>query len=460
MIVALLCAFGFTAYYAINNIVVEQSRLQQQAVSPVYELVNQELLRPLHIAQTFAETVTFDDELNTDDIDEQALMTRLAQLEERLGLSFFVALDKPRRQYNSNGSAFDLIEGKVYWYFEALEQNKNIMADLGQVGDIHLFFDVKVFNKANEFLGFVGVGKSIQIFMDRFEEYQQLYGFNFLFVNDNNEILLSSIPDLVVIDEYVPPINELPAFASPELDLNNLDGVIVNINRSKYIVSEIFIQELDWRLLLLVPLEARQAVMTQTLISNALLTFAVVASILAAVYFIFLQYRLKLEQTSLVAPLTQLPNRLFLTRQYQRFSRTESTLCVVVCDLDRFKEINDHYGHNAGDLVLESAAQALTSHLRQQDVVGRWGGEEFVMLIPAQSSDIGEMLAERARQEITQAEIYHEGERINITASFGVAFGDSTQAMSKLIGKADVALYRAKQLGRNRVIVETSNRDS
>jgi diguanylate cyclase (GGDEF)-like protein len=127
-----------------------------------------------------------------------------------------------------------------------------------------------------------------------------------------------------------------------------------------------------------------------------------------------------------------------------------------VCDLDRFKEINDQYGHNAGDQVLESAAKALTRDLRQRDVVGRWGGEEFVMLIPAKSTDVGEMLAERARQEIAKAEVYHEGVRINITASFGVTFGHGNTPMSKLIRQADVALYRAKQLGRNRVVVQSS----
>ena len=177
----------------------------------------------------------------------------------------------------------------MYWYFEALEQNKKIMADLGQVGDIHLFFDVQIFDENGSFLGFVGVGKRIQAFLDRFAEYQELYGFHFLFVNEKEEVLLTSLPQLIVIDEYVPPLTEVPAFSSSNMDLEHLDGEIINYDENTYMVSEIFIQELDWRLLLLVPLEARQATMTKTVFSNALLTFAVVASILAAAYFVFLQ---------------------------------------------------------------------------------------------------------------------------------------------------------------------------
>lgn len=87
ILITLLSVFAVTGYVAINNIVSEQSRIQQQAVSPVYSLVNRELLKPLHIAETFAETITFEQILNND-VDESFLLAQLARMEERLGLIF------------------------------------------------------------------------------------------------------------------------------------------------------------------------------------------------------------------------------------------------------------------------------------------------------------------------------------------------------------------------------------
>ncbi len=98
-------------YNAIGNIVAEQSRLQQQALSPVYKLVRDELLRPLYIAETFATSVDFTTVMGDDDIDEIALLARLKKMEEDLGLVFFVASEKKRRQYFSNGRTIELIEG-------------------------------------------------------------------------------------------------------------------------------------------------------------------------------------------------------------------------------------------------------------------------------------------------------------------------------------------------------------
>lgn len=212
LMLALGVAFFFATYNAIDNIVAEQSQVQQEAVSPVYELVRDELLRPLYIAETFASSIDFTTTMESPDVDEAALLQRLRDMERDLGLTFFVASERSRRQYFSNGATLDLVEGEVAWYFEAKARGKDFMADLGQVGDVHLYYDVMVRGRDGEFLGYVGVGKRIQQFVDTFDQYKARYGYDFLFANDRDEIILSSLPELVVTGAYIPTLESLDWF--------------------------------------------------------------------------------------------------------------------------------------------------------------------------------------------------------------------------------------------------------
>ena len=441
------------AYIAINNIVAEQSRIQQQAISPVYNLVNEQLLKPLYIAQSYGQSVDFNNLMDTPDIDQQALIEQLKRMEEKFQLVFFVASEKARKQYFSDGRTLDLVEGEVYWYFEAQALNKDLIADLGQVGDVHLYFDVKIYNKDNENLGFVGVGKRIQEFLDSFEEYKKQYGYDFLFVNDRNEIILSSLPELVVTDEYIPTLETLDWYQLSQQKQQQLDNLLIEVDEESFLISEFAIEELDWRLLLLVPLQARQAQITSSFVANSVLAVSVVLLVFIAGFYLMMRYKQHLEKRIEIDELSGLPNRSYLQRRFNQIRREDSELCIVIVDLDHFKEINDTYGHNAGDIVLQKAAQCLSKELRQQDIVGRWGGEEFVMLIPSSTQEIGEAIAQRAKDGIEKMTFEFNGQSVSVTASFGVVFGSSTLAFSKLLANADLALYEAKRNGRNRVEV-------
>lgn len=452
ILLTLLSVFAITGYIAINNIVSEQSRIQQQAISPVYSLVNQELLKPLHIAETFAETITFEQLFNKE-VDESLMLEKLASMEKRLGLTFFVALEKQRRQLMSDGRKFDLIEGEIYWYFEALETKKRILADLGQVGNIHLFFDVRIYGDDGEFLGFVGVGKPIRSFVETLTAYKEQHGYDFLFVNEDNQVLLSSVPDFVVTDEFVPDLAELDWFDDTSIDFNDLNNVIVEHDNNEVLVSEISIPQLNWRLLLLTPLETRQTQLTQTFAINALLASSVIILVITGVFLAFVTHKRKLERRMEVDALTGLANRTYLQKRYQRLQRRASSVCIVMADLDHFKQINDCYGHNTGDEVLKSAASVFKRLLRRGDTACRWGGEEFVMLMPELTAEDCANLVEKARQELARITVNNKGEHITFTASFGITAGSATTQLSKHLANADMALYESKRNGRDRISI-------
>jgi diguanylate cyclase (GGDEF)-like protein len=147
-----------------------------------------------------------------------------------------------------------------------------------------------------------------------------------------------------------------------------------------------------------------------------------------------------------------------LDRELDRGRRESRPVAVALADLDHFKRINDTLGHLAGDSVLRQAAQRLQHSVRPYDGVGRYGGEEFLIVLPGCDSAAALRLSERLRQYIAAQQIEVEGAEVPITLSLGVAVssGESQSDAVELLRSADAALYEAKRAGRNRVQLGTS----
>jgi diguanylate cyclase (GGDEF)-like protein len=165
-----------------------------------------------------------------------------------------------------------------------------------------------------------------------------------------------------------------------------------------------------------------------------------------------------LEQLSTTDALTGLRNRRYLAEvlsvEFLRAKRYQTPLAVVMADLDHFKTVNDRFGHATGDSVLEAVGALLKRRLRGSDHGGRYGGEEFLMVLANADADGARVFAERLRQEVESTEIAAEsGASVRVTLSLGIAaLGPEHQTPGDLVAQADEALYRAKQAGRNRVM--------
>lgn len=159
-------------------------------------------------------------------------------------------------------------------------------------------------------------------------------------------------------------------------------------------------------------------------------------------------------------PLTGIANRRIMMERleeaWSRVQRHHEPLAVAVADVDRFKAVNDKFGHPTGDRVLKQVAQLLRTSLRGEDAVGRWGGEEFLILLPLQGLVSAKAALERCRVRIQGEPVQSEdGRPVRVTASFGLAVlpGNDAATIQQLVAAADAALYRAKRAGRNRVEV-------
>jgi diguanylate cyclase len=166
-----------------------------------------------------------------------------------------------------------------------------------------------------------------------------------------------------------------------------------------------------------------------------------------------------LRQEALTDPLTALLNRRGFERAVAEFGRRPGGLprsAVLLCDVDRFKRVNDVYGHLVGDRVLAAIARVLTARVKGRDTVARWGGEEFAVFLPETGAVDAHHLADQIRSDVARVLIKrHDRDEFldAVTISIGVAETDPGEGLDALLARADAALYEAKAAGRNCVVI-------
>lgn len=165
----------------------------------------------------------------------------------------------------------------------------------------------------------------------------------------------------------------------------------------------------------------------------------------------------RVKQLATTDDLTQLYNRRYFfeqaEREFERSARYQKPLSIIMFDIDHFKQINDHYGHHQGDLVIQFVAEVSTEQLRKSDFLARYGGEEFIVLLPETDTTDAVMAAERLKEALAKAEMPFR-DMPRVTASFGIAtLHDGIRDLAALVEEADRALYRSKNQGRDQISV-------
>lgn len=162
----------------------------------------------------------------------------------------------------------------------------------------------------------------------------------------------------------------------------------------------------------------------------------------------------QLKEISRIDGLTGLYNRRYWQErfelEYKLTFRTRAPVSVLILDIDHFKSVNDNYGHQAGDTVIKRVASIILEQTRETDVAGRYGGEEFVVILPDTNSQNATIVAERIRKEVMHCLIEHDMSEMRVTVSLGIAgFDENYSTPTQWLEAADAALYKAKNSGRN-----------
>jgi diguanylate cyclase (GGDEF)-like protein len=440
----------FLVHISVSKIVAEQSRAQQKSHSSALQLIVEQLMQPVHISQTLAKAKELNDLMRNPLDNEEQIFTTLKRLNKEFSLNFFIASEISRIQYDSKGKKIELTEGKVDWYFRYKAQPENAMADIGRWQDPQFYIDLKIYDDEGNFLGVFGVGKSLEAFTQVFNEYKKTYGYNFIFVDQNKDITLTSDPELLIKDVTFKNLADLPWFQTlePEQQHTSLNNLLLQINGQQALISELNIEPFDWTLYIITPLQYRQTEISRGFIISVVTLLAVIFGLFLLIYNLLYYFKKDMQKINILA---ELGNRNKITFKYEKLMFEEQSVSLALINLDNFKPINEIHGRNAGDIVLRQVAQMLQNDTREIDTLGRWAGEDFILLMPNTGPHEAVAVCQKLCIKLAAMTITTGTTSIQITGSFGVSFTATARTLSQVLTAADDALFSAKRDGKNMV---------
>jgi len=454
-----------TSYFTFKEFFASNNQRQQEVIMPLFSLITSEIVRPLTVSQYMASDPFLIDYIQQDKIEKTVVFNYISSVANRFNTMAFIAIEKHQLLIDSNNKTTNLSGQNAEWFYRLKAIDKHNFTDFGDAEDPHLFFDVKMVNNQGEFLGFVGLGIDLDYFSKKFTSFKKDFGFELYFVDENNNITLSSSQlmktgshhrqeELVKIDE-LDWYKHYQQHQKPNHDTPAQYGIFSSTS-DELIVSQMLLKEVNWRVFIIAPPANKQKAYWLLFIPK-LVIFLVVS---LALYYIFIlcigNLKSNLVKDSETDYLTQLPNRGYIHWKYSQLSQQHDHVSIVIADIDNFKSVNDTYGHLFGDDVLKVIAKKLHENLRSIDLTGRWGGEEFILVLPDTTAEQAQEIIDRIRTNIANIPFSPSStsKKFNVTVSFGISESSLADVpLQDILAKADQALYCAKANGRNQVVI-------
>jgi diguanylate cyclase (GGDEF)-like protein len=277
------------------------------------------------------------------------------------------------------------------------------------------------------------------------------------------EIARNALPDLILLDIMMPGIDGYSVCRTLKQieETSHIPVIFITArNDTNSIVEGFEAGGIDYIAKPFNPLELNARIKNQMELLKAREQLETYAESLELISQRLLKKTLELNESVRTDYLTGLATRLHvmekINEEVSRVNRSRSTFAVIIADIDYFKKINDTFGHKCGDIVLCTIAKIMKEAIRAHDVLSRWGGEEFLFLLPETDEEGAAKLAEKIRRTIEGTPIHYSENKIEITMTFGISMYDPLTSVDDMINRADAALYRGKELGRNRVITHSS----
>lgn len=456
-----------TSYFTFKEVFVRSTQKQQEAIMPLFSLITSEIIRPITISQYMASDPFLLDYIQQDTIDEAVIFNYITSVSKKFHMKSFIAMEKHQWLIDSENKQISLNDEKVEWYHRLKAKPETEFTDFGDAENPHLFFDVKMFNQQQEFLGFIGLAVDLDHFATQFTIFKKDYGFELYFVDKNDQITLSSSSLMKTTfhhrRENITNINELAWYQNYQNNKNNKltnlkedNTDIFNSANENFIVSQMPLKDLSWRVFIVAPQVTDQNAYWQLFIRKLIIFLLVSFSLYLIFIFAIRHFKKDLVKDSGTDFLTKLPNRGFIHWAFLQLNDKHQSASVVIADVDNFKVLNDTYGHAFGDDVLKIIAKKLSENLRSFDLVGRWGGEEFIFIFPDTNAQQARDIIDRIRQNIADITFKPEStsKKFHVTVSFGISECElANSTLEEALITADQALYSAKTNGRNKVVI-------
>ncbi len=426
----------------------------------VYSAIQADLLRPIFISSLMANDTFLHDWVTEGEVDASRMVRYLTQIRSRYETftSYFISANS-LKYYHFEGVSRTLSETNPEdrWFFEARDSQDpyvvNVDFNYQQNRSITIFINYRVIDENGTFLGITGVGLGLGSVSSLVKRYREQFRRDVYFVDDAGLIRVHADPGMsnkiTVFD-----IEGLGEIANEVL--RNQRGSYTYQNQDdKILLTTRYIPELKWHLFIELPESQALKDMQQGFIRNLMIGPVVILITVLLIAYTINIFQRRLEDMAITDKLTNLHNRqhfeLMLEQGLARFKRSERPFSLLMMDIDHFKSINDTLGHLAGDEAIRRAGRILRSHARENDVLCRWGGDEFIILAEDCTAEQALRLAEDARHAI-HATNFAPGKNIKpVTLSVGITQVIPGDGQDSLIDRADAALYKAKENGRDRI---------
>ena len=433
----------------------------------IYSEIQKDLVRPVFVSKMMATDRFLRDWVISGERDESQVTNYLRdiQINTKAYVSYFIS-DTTHKYYYGKEKTRTISKNKPEdaWYFRIRELEQDYVLDVGKDANLSdayvVFVDYKMFDDAGKYIGLTGIGISLDYLKELISRYQARYQRNVYFIDadglvmlsdDKNKLRGSNIKTLLG-EAYFKKI--LTKETNPATEFN--DDYEYEHKGINYLLNLRYIPELKLYLAVEKSEELATSGIRKTLLVNLGLCAIITALALALTQTAIRRYQKQIEHLATTDSLTNLPNRtafdVAIASMMNDSKRSKTPLSLVLFDLDNFKQINDEYGHNAGDLVLKEVAHELQGQVRQADFFCRWGGEEFLILLKNCDNAHAVILAENFRSALEAMHFSYQNQSIKLTSSFGVATLKDEELIEHLVSRADVCLYQAKAQGRNQVI--------
>ena len=433
----------------------------------IYSEIQKDLIRPTQIASMMSRDTFLRDWALAGEQNPEPVTRYLREIQDHYGTftAFFIS-EKTRTYYQAKGVLKQVQENQPRdaWYFRVRSMDEpyeiSVDPDMANADRLTFFINFKVFDYQERFIGVAGVGLTVDAVVKLVDDYQRRYDRNIFFTDRNGHLVLTGVEGGPMGARRGQSLSEVPGLEKllEVLPQPKSGDYRYDEHQRSHFLNVRYIPELEWFLFVDKHEEGALAGIRHSLYLNLLICLLVTAVVLTLVSLVIRRYQQRIAALATTDSLTNLPNRrgfeLHVEQALQEAQRDSSPLCAVMLDLDNFKQINDRHGHLAGDDVLRSFAERLRAALRQSDILCRWGGEEFILLLKNTDRHAAHELAEKLRQHCADQRYPMDGEALQVTVSLGLSQWQPGEALHDLLGRTDRALYRAKQAGRDRVCEE------
>jgi diguanylate cyclase (GGDEF)-like protein len=445
-----------------KNIIEDQLPLTGDSI---YSEIQQDLIKPVFVSDQMAHNTFLRDWIIDGERNSEPVFQYLAEIRQRYDAvtSFYVS-EKTRRYFTPTevGRIVSETNPEDRWFFRVRNMKEpyeiNIDSDWQNNNRITAFINFRIVDRSGRFLGVTGVGLGSDNIFKLVEEYKRKFNRDVIFYDPQGK---SSIYDPAT-KTRAQPIHSQPGMQTIAKEILNNSTVQTKLTYqdpatgSLVHVNSRFIPELKWYLVVAQNERDSLQPLGNVLWLNLAIGSLATLGALGLTLWLVARDRQRLIHLAVTDGLTGIANRRsgesYFTKVRETATLSGETFSIMAIDCDRFKQVNDRYGHLVGDAIIREIVQEIDRHLGSNDSLIRWGGEEFVVLLPDTNCTNAVAKAEIIRQAIADRPFQVNQLTLYKSISIGVAEWDRTESNDSLFARADTALLSAKQSGRNCVI--------